>query len=134
MNKFMDSIPAAIFYGSEALYVEQCIGDEDFISYRWCVTNHIGIDDVIWKSPATMRKDDAGIWIEITDIQEAKIQNLSDKDYANLCPELLGSSRSSQEEHIRGDWNKRHRQDKYETNPVVQMITFVVKSNDYHLL
>ena len=63
--------------GREALYVSQCMGDEDYIHKEYVQRHKIGMDDVIWKPSIHMPKEAARIFLKVKNVRMECLQDIT---------------------------------------------------------
>lgn len=61
-------------------FVDQCVGDNDFIPKEYCLSNDIGIDEVLWKPSLFMPRHLSRILLEVVSVRVERVQEISQED------------------------------------------------------
>jgi len=65
--------------GREALFVSQCIGENDYIHKEWCLRHEIGIEDVLWRPSIHMPKEAARLFLRVTNVWVERLQDITEE-------------------------------------------------------
>ena len=106
-------------------YVSQCEGEEDYIPYEACISEYIGIEDVLWKPSIHMPCWASRITLEITDIRVERLQEINAK---GTCAEGLPKGINDNGfDWFQNLWNSIYKkQYRWGDNPWVWIITFKI--------
>lgn len=114
--------------GRDVPYVSQCKGENQYISYEYCIRNDIGIEDVKWKPSIHMPKDAARIWLKVTGVRVERLQDIC-KDWSQFDEEGIIEEhgfRSEMHQQYQALWDSTvdKEEHKWISNPWVWAIEF----------